>query len=71
MKKLLTVLFPKKAEADRHYVETENEINQVKSEKKQAKRLVIAKNEELQKTVEENHFTIRIYRATGGKLKGV
>ena len=42
MKKLLTVLFPRKAEADRQYLETENEINQVKSEKKQSKRLVIA-----------------------------
>ena len=70
MKNLFLKFYPKKAEVDQHIAEVENDIQAAKAAKKQVKHKLIEKNEQLQQTIIENHFTIRIHRATGGKLKG-
>lgn len=70
MKNLFLKFYPKKAEVEQHIAEVEEEIQAAKKAKKQVKHALIEKNEQLQQTIHENHFTMRIHRATGGKLKG-
>ena len=70
MNNLFLKFYPKKAQVEQHIAEVENDIQAAKKAKKQVKHTLIKKNEQLQQTINENHFTIRIYRATGGKLKG-
>lgn len=69
MKRLIALLNPRKEKVDQHLAIVEADIEKSKQSKKAVKHALIEKNEKLQRTIQENHFTIRIFRATGGTIK--
>lgn len=67
MKNLFKFIAPRKfAKLDEHYDNVETNINRMKKAKEQVAKTLIRKNEQLQQTIAENHFTIRIHKATRG-----
>lgn len=67
MKSLLKFIAPRKFDKmEEHYNNVEKSINKMKSANEQIADTLIKKNEQLQQTIAENHFTIRIHKATRG-----
>ena len=69
MKQLLRFLNPRRKIIEKWYDKAEAEIEQSKEVKKEAKKELIDKNEKIQKTIIENHFTIYITGAVGRNRK--
>lgn len=67
MKSLLRLIAPRKFDKmEEHYNNVEKSINRMKNANEQIADTLIKKNEQLQQTIAENHFTIRIHKATRG-----
>lgn len=69
MKKFLRMFTPHRFEVEQHYDDVEKQVDKYKQAKKASKNVLIEKNEQLQKTIVENHFTIRIHKATRGATR--
>lgn len=58
-----------KIEQEEKEAEVEKQVDAAKKAKREAAKKLAENNKKLQRTILENHFTIRIYKATGGKTQ--